>query len=248
MAASGSRSPWYPGFKAAVFALLACNTAYYLLGGTLTKALDALAWLTLLALFALETGFDGAFGALKPRPTAVPNAIAVGRGFIAPLRMIASVVRRLRARPRDTLAERPVAGTGAKARCPQTAGFASNESARRAMAAIHGLRLAAAAAVGAAAIGYAWQNEWLDAVNTALWIAVVVLLEFEVRYPGAVARHRAWIATTAATLYAGLGALVMVWAWHREWFDAYDAALWLTAFAMIEMDVLRVSRREAAVY
>jgi len=75
-----------------------------------------------------------------------------------------------------------------------------------------------------------------------------VLLEFEVRYPGAVARHRAWIATTAATLYAGLGALVMVWAWHREWFDAYDAALWLTAFAMIEMDVLRVSRREAAVY
>ena len=32
--------------------------------------------------------------------------------------------------PRDTLAERPVAGTGAEARCPQTAGFASNESAR----------------------------------------------------------------------------------------------------------------------
>jgi len=28
------------------------------------------------------------------------------------------------------LAERPVAGTGAKARYPQTAGFASNESAR----------------------------------------------------------------------------------------------------------------------
>ena len=32
--------------------------------------------------------------------------------------------------PRDTLAERPVAGTGAEARSPQTAGFASNESAR----------------------------------------------------------------------------------------------------------------------
>jgi ubiquinone biosynthesis protein UbiJ len=32
--------------------------------------------------------------------------------------------------PRDTLAERPVAGTGAEARYPQTAGFASNESAR----------------------------------------------------------------------------------------------------------------------
>ena len=33
-------------------------------------------------------------------------------------------------RPRDTLAERPVAGTGTKARYPQMAGFASNESAR----------------------------------------------------------------------------------------------------------------------
>jgi len=32
--------------------------------------------------------------------------------------------------PRDPLAERPVAGTGAEARCPQTAGFASNVSAR----------------------------------------------------------------------------------------------------------------------
>ena len=216
MAASGSKSQWYPGFKAAVFALLACNTAYYLLGGTLTKAVDALAWLTLLALFALETGFNGAFGALKPRPTAVPNAIAVGRGFIAPSRMIASVVRRLRAR-------------GSKA-------------------AIRGLRLAAAAAVGAAAIGYAVQNEWLDAVNTALWIAVVVLLESEVRSPRAVARHRGWFTATAVTLYAGLAALVLVWAWRREWFDAYDAALWLAAFAMIEMDVLRGPRREVAVY
>jgi hypothetical protein len=248
VAAVVSKLLWYPGLKAAVFALLACNTAYYLLGGAWTKALDALAWLTLLALFALETGFDGAFGALKPRPTAVPNAVAVGRGFIAPSRMIASVVRRFRTRPRDTLAERPVAGTGAKARCPQTAGFASSESARRAVAAIRGLRLAAAAAVGAAAIGYAYQNEWLDAVNTALWIAVVVLLESEVRSPGAIARHRAWFTATAATLYAGLGALVLVWAWRGEWFDAYDAALWLAAFAMIEMDVLRVSRREVAVY
>ena len=194
-----------------MFALLACNTAYYLFGRTWTQALDALAWLTLLALFALETGFEG----------------------------------RLRARPRDTLAERPIAGTGAKARCPQTAGFASNESARRAKAAIRGLRLVAAAAVGAAAVGYAYQREWLDAVNTALWIAVVVLLESEVRSPGAVARHRIWFAGTAAALYSALAALVLVWAWRGEWFDAYDAALWLTAFAMIEMDVLRISPRAA---
>ena len=179
MAAAGTPSPWYPRFKAIVFALLACNTAYYLFGGAWTEALDALAWLTLLALFALETGFDGRFHT------------------------------------------------------------------RSAVVAIRGLRLAAAAAVGAAAIGYAYQNEWLDAVNSALWIAVVVLLEFEVRNPGAVARRRAWFTATAATLYAGLGALVLAWAWRGVWFDAYDAALWLTAFAMIELDVLRAFRGEA---
>jgi len=197
--AAGTRSPWYPRFKAVVFALLACNTAYYLFGGAWTEALDALAWLTLLALFALETG-GGAFGALKLRPTAVPSAIAVGRGFIAPSRMVAAV---------------------------------------------RGLRLAAAAGIGAAAIGYAYQGEWLDAFNTALWIAVVVLLESEVRNPGVVTRHRTGFTATAITLYAGLGALVLVWAWRGEWFDAYDAALWLMAFAMIELDVLQAFRGKA---
>jgi len=79
VAANGSSSPWYPGFKAAVFALLAYNTAYYLFGRAWTQALDALAWLTLLALFALETGFDGAVGALKPRPCMIPNIEALCR-------------------------------------------------------------------------------------------------------------------------------------------------------------------------
>ena len=181
MAAIVSATSWYLRIKAGAFALLACNTAYYLFGGAWTKALDALAWLTLLALFALETGFNTRF-----------------RGRIA-------------------------------------------------IAAIRGGRLAAAAAVGAAAIGYAVQGEWLDAVNTALWIAIVVLLEYEVRHPAAVARQRGWFTAMAATLYAGLVALVLVWAWRGAWFDAYDAALWLTAFAMIEMDVLQVSRGDVAV-
>lgn len=164
-----------------MFALLVCNATIYLFTGTLSQALDAMAWLTLLALFALETGFDDRFRA-------------------------------------DNVAS-----------------------------AIHGARLAAAAAVCAAAVGYVNQNEWLDAFNSGLWIAVVVLLEFEVRYPCAVARHRAWFAATTAALYAGLAALVLVWAWHSEWFDAYDALLWLVALAMIEMDLLQISRKEVAV-
>jgi hypothetical protein len=44
-------------FKAAVFALLALNTGIFLRSGTFSEGLDSIAWLTLLALFELETGW-----------------------------------------------------------------------------------------------------------------------------------------------------------------------------------------------
>ena len=177
MTSTGSPSSWYTGLKALLFALVACNTAYWVISGTLSEALDAAAWLALLALFQLETGFKSGFA--------------------------------------------------------------------RAAGVIRVARIGAAIAVGAAAIGYVNENEWLDAINTGLWIAVVVLLELELRRPDAVARGRALFAASAATLYAGLAALVVIWAWRGEWFDAYDAMLWLGAFAMIEMDVLQSLRPRA---
>ena len=42
--------------------------------------------------------------------------------------------------------------------------------------------------------------------------------------PDAVAAHRARFAAVATLLYCGLVALVLVWLWRGEWFDAYDAA------------------------
>ncbi len=164
-----------------MFALLACNTAYYFYAGTLSKGLDAAGWLVLLALFALETGLGG----------------------------------RLRA--------------------------------ARAASAIRALRLLAAIAVCAAAIGYVIERNSLDAINSGLWIAVVVLLELEVRRPLDVARYRAWFSAAAAVLYTGLALLVLAWGWRQEWLDAYDALLWLIAFATIEMDVLGAARRKIAV-
>ena len=164
-------------FKAAVFALLALNTGIFLRSGTFSEGLDSIAWLTLLALFELETGFG----------------------------------RVLRAGP--------------------------------SIAAVHGVRLAALAAVGAAAAGFLYNKEWLDAANSGLWIAVVALLELEIRRPATVAVHRARFTAAAATLYSGLGAVVLVWVWRGEWFDAYDAALWLVAFATIELNVLAAAQR-----
>jgi len=174
--AAGLQAPWQVWLKAAICALLFCNTAFYVATGSPSEALDATAWLVLLALFLAET--------------------AVGA--------------RLRA-------------GGARM-------------------AVRGARFAAALTIAAAAVGYVNDQAWLDVVNTVLWIAVVVLLEIELRRGAIVARHRIRFAIAAAALYAGIAALVPIWAWRGEWFDAYDALLWLAAFATIEMDVLRTAR------
>ena len=115
---------------------------------------------------------------------------------------------------------------------------------KRAATVVRGIRLLAAAGVIAAALGYVLEEEWLDASNSLLWIAVVVVLEFEVRYPQSVERHRAWFVGVATTLYTGLAALVPIWAWRGDWTDAYDALLWLVAFVTIEINVLNISRAE----
>lgn len=171
------RSPrWALLLKVALLALLTGNTARYLLLGTLSEALDSLAWLVLLFSFEAETGLRHRFG---------------GRGT---------------------------------------------------MVALRGTRLLAAAALIVAEMGYVRGREWLDAVNVGLWIAVVGMLEFQVRHPDAVRRASRGFAAAAAALYTGLGGLVAAWLLRGEWFDAYDAALWLAAFAFLELDLLGRSR------
>src|SRR5829696_6685038 len=51
-------------------------------------------------------------------------------------------------------------------------------------------RVAAGAGVIAATAGYVFENNVLDALNSALWIAVVILLEIEVRSPRTVEHAR----------------------------------------------------------
>lgn len=104
---------------------------------------------------------------------------------------------------------------------------------------VHALRLAAGAAVLAAAIGYLAEEEWLDAINAWLWLAVVILLEIELRLAGFVAQRRESFLIAAVVLYSALLLLVPAWLWQGEWLDAWDAALWLAAFFAIELNVLR---------
>lgn len=111
---------------------------------------------------------------------------------------------------------------------------------------IHGGRLLAAVAIPVAAIGYALDGEWLDATNAALWIGVVLMLEFQVRFPGTAARNRTALVAVATGLYSSLGWVALVWLWRAEWFSGYDALLWLVAFATIEINLLQAVRRRPA--
>jgi hypothetical protein len=108
----------------------------------------------------------------------------------------------------------------------------------RAAALVRAARLVAGMAVVIAAAGYFYEREWLDALNATLWIAVVIMLEFEVRYLDKVKRHRQLFGGIATLLYSGLAVLVLAWTGSGEWLDAYDALLWLVAFVAIELNLL----------
>lgn len=111
---------------------------------------------------------------------------------------------------------------------------------------IQTVRAVAILGIGIATFAFLEEDAWLDVMNSALWIGVVVLLECEVRFPLLVCLRPRLFAALSRILYGGLAALVLTWAWRREWLDAYDALIWLIAFAIIEMDVLRFSRRAGA--
>jgi hypothetical protein len=168
-------------FKALLFALLAVDTGWFVWSGATSKAIDAAAWLTLLALFDIETHL----AAQTRRPTV---DVALGAA-----------------------------------------------------------RLAAAAGVMLATLRYVFEDNVLDAVNSVLWIGVVVLLETQVRFPGLAARARTIFGTVAALLYGGLAVLVVAWGLRGEWFDAYDALLWLIAFAALELTLFSAKGASASV-
>lgn len=83
---------------------------------------------------------------------------------------------------------------------------------------------------------------WIDAINGAVWILVVVLLEVDVwlqehgRYEGAAFK----LSYALKVLFYGtLAFAVLFWVWKGEFKDWWDALLWLIAFVFIEMNVFQ---------
>ncbi len=118
-------------------------------------------------------------------------------------------------------------------RCPQWTGLPRNALL------LKPLRVIAAAAILWAAIAFVLEREWLDALNGWLWIGVVAVFELEVHAPMWVQRQRRRIIGLSAVLYAALTGIAVAWFLQGEWFDGYDAVLWIAAFALLEMDLLQ---------
>ena len=93
-------------------------------------------------------------------------------------------------------------------------------------------------------VSYVHEGEWLDVVNSILWFALIVLLELEVRWPEKIVQYQQnyWRATV--TVFAGLIAMVIAWAWQSAWLDVYDATLWIVAFGSIEVDIFQILQRK----
>jgi hypothetical protein len=98
----------------------------------------------------------------------------------------------------------------------------------------------AAAVVDAAGLTDIIRLAWVDVINAAVWILVVVLLEIDVRlqehgrFEGFALR-----ASTASkyVLYGTLFAAAVYWGFEGDFLDFWDAFLWLIAFVFIELNV-----------
>ncbi len=81
---------------------------------------------------------------------------------------------------------------------------------------------------------------WVDVINAATWLMVVIVLEVEVRLQlRGYLTDRVMSATKVLKLiiYTILFLCAAYWAYAGDFLDFYDAALWLFAFIFIELNV-----------
>jgi hypothetical protein len=81
---------------------------------------------------------------------------------------------------------------------------------------------------------------WLDVINSAVWLLVVIVLEIDVRlqerqrYEGAVLYASNGI---KFVLYSLLFCAAIYWGINGDFVEFWDALLWLVAFVFIELNV-----------
>jgi hypothetical protein len=97
-------------------------------------------------------------------------------------------------------------------------------------------------------ITYALTEDWLDFVNSSVWLIVCVSIGYDMyapgEYGGAEWRVRNII---KIMLYVTLAAIAISWGVEGDWLAFYDASLWILCFAIVELNIFTFEEREDSV-
>lgn len=112
--------------------------------------------------------------------------------------------------------------------------------------AMHQLRNILVCFIAVIFFAYLLQGDVLAGINALLWFGLLILLELETLKPDWKQANQ--IAYWAATglVFIGLLTLVLLWASFGDWLSAYDALLWIAAFAIVEADLLSLMQEKLA--
>ncbi|CRI67272.1 membrane hypothetical protein [Thiocapsa sp. KS1] len=101
----------------------------------------------------------------------------------------------------------------------------------------YGLILQSAVEYGAA--DYIAEHGAVDLWNALTWIGIVLLLEYDIYFPGEYARWEWYLRNGAKlVLYGALFVFALLWGLEGRWLNTYDALLWILCFFTIEFNVL----------
>lgn len=106
------------------------------------------------------------------------------------------------------------------------------------------LTLAGYGVIFFSAYSYYLESEWLDLVNSITWILVILVLQYDVYFPGHYGQSE-WTARNSIkiTLYAALFIFALLWGIQGEALDFYDSFLWILSFFVIEMNVFNFEHK-----
>ena len=91
---------------------------------------------------------------------------------------------------------------------------------------------------------YFIETEWLDFANALTWILVVLVLQYDIYFPGHYGKSE-WTARNIIkfALYGALFIFAVMWGLQGEALDFYDAFLWILSFFVIEMNIFNFEHR-----
>jgi hypothetical protein len=94
--------------------------------------------------------------------------------------------------------------------------------------------------------GYVGEYGRLDSLNAWTWIAIVMLLELDVRAERAAAWGPRLRRAAKPPLYGALLVYALLWGLGSSWLDFYDALLWILCFFTIELQLFGVGEPRPA--